>query len=108
MHNCTPAFSAGCFCIAGLPLLFLQAFILKFGGEEIANAGAIRGVDPFRFNPWYPVWASCVALIGVFSLLHFAPPLIRDNLFDGHGNQAQGGRYALAACSSATVDFVPV
>jgi hypothetical protein len=64
MQNCASAFSAGRFCIVGLPLLFLQAFILKFGGEEIA----IRGVDPFRFNPWYPVWAACVALIGVFSL----------------------------------------
>jgi hypothetical protein len=43
---------------------------------------AIRGVDPFRFNPWYPVWGLSTILIVMFSLLHFAPPVLRDNLFD--------------------------
>ena len=43
---------------------------------------AIRGVDPFRFNPWYPVWVFSTLLVGMFSLLYFAPPWLRDNLFD--------------------------
>ena len=39
-------------------------------------------MDPFRFNPWYPVWGLSTILIGMFSLLHFAPPFLRDNVFD--------------------------
>ena len=67
----------------GLGIVVIEwAFILKFGEDEIAKAGAIRGVDPFRFNPWYPIWAACGVLIGLFSLLHFAPPMICDSLFD--------------------------
>ena len=39
-------------------------------------------MDPFRFNPWYPVWGASTILIGIFSVLHFAPPIVRNHLFE--------------------------
>ena len=67
----------------GLGILVIEwSFIFKFGHGEIAKAGVERGVDPFASNPWWYAWALSLCFLFGFSILHFSPPCVRNNVFD--------------------------